>query len=157
MAENGDDLMDMITDVYGQFMQQSSEDSEHYILPTSQLKDAMTALGLEIPNAKQMKQITKTVDNNGNIEFESFAEVMSLMLKEQNKDRTTSLSHDKVIEAYKLFVKDPNQSITINDLRRISNEIKDNATEDELFAMISLFGKQKVDLQDFEQIMNEIS
>ncbi len=70
------------------------------------------------------------IDGNGKIEFDEFVVLMGKKSKEQDTE-------DEVINAFRVFDKDGNDTISSTELRHIMTTIGDKLTDDEVDAMIS--------------------
>jgi Ca2+-binding EF-hand superfamily protein len=148
------DNLEIITEVFGQFMADDADCNGQPIILTTNITAAMEALGLDASNQERLSLVLQTLDPEcrGFVEFEPFAEVMSLYLQ-QVKSTDNEVSSDKVMELFKLFTRGKDRPINLKDLKRISDQVKDGATEQELRDMLYLSGKNQVDLQSFEKII----
>lgn len=153
--------LEVITDVFGQFMEVDEENEDTMYLPTDNLKDAMGALGLKLDHARA---IARTLDpgDSGRIGYEQFVEIMTFQLKDQQKAGHGGDDDDdeEIRQAYELFKKGGAQGpITIHDLKRISSTaVKDNASDEQLQEMLSL-GKtsMSVDFDDFKTLFRQFT
>lgn len=144
--------LEIITEVFSQYMDvEGKDENAEGFLPTANLSDAIAALGL---NLRHINAIKKTLDpgDTGKIQFEPFAEIMTVQLKSKSQDTT----NDEVIdELFHLFT--DTDRITLQDLQRISSTaVKDNANINQLEEMLSLSkSKTFVDINDFRDIMKQ--
>lgn len=159
-----DKHLELITDVFGQFMtaedveepsenedDEGDEIEERMYLDVDNLPDALLALDID-PTEEEFEQILRTLDpgSTGKIYFELFAKVMSLKLESQN---TGSQHDEQVLEALYLFTNGEDRDITLQDLQRVAQEVKDDPTLEELREM--MMGKQSISLKEFEDIMKQ--
>lgn len=150
--------LEIITEVFSQFMTQDADDSGQPTIPTANVIMAMEGLGLDVSNPETVSLVIQTLDPNdkGFAEYESFVEIMSLYLDELTIDSkdNSDRQHRNVMELFKLFTNGKeDRPICLKDLKRVSSQIKDAATDDELLDMLYLSGKSHVDFQSFEKIV----
>ena len=69
------------------------------------------------------------IDGNGKIEFEEFVSLMNRRTKETDTE-------EEVINAFRVFDKDQNDTISSTELRHIMTTIGDKLTDDEIDEMI---------------------
>ncbi|KAJ1918655.1 hypothetical protein H4219_002458 [Mycoemilia scoparia] len=126
-------------------------------IPTRALKLAFKALGWDEIDQKTLHQWTTQIDpdHKGKISFEIFNEFVAEKISSQDPDQ-------EIIRAFKLFKKDkssmPNDAITINDLRRVANELGEQVSDDDLREMLEVAdtkGDGVVRIEDFIRIMNK--
>lgn len=147
-----DNELELITEVFGQFMAEEDNGSGEPIMHTDNLTAAMERLGFNTDNQQVMSAILKTLDpdKKGYVEFELFAEVMKLQMEQRQGD---SVDMDEVKDLFHLFSGGRDRPIGIKDLQRVSQHVKDNASEQDLLDMLYLSGKSEVDMASFATIM----
>jgi centrin-3 len=148
--------LDIISEVFAQYIYVGEDDEDMgdlTVMKTSDLRDAMVAVGLETTKARVSK-LEKRLDraNTGFIEYEKFVEIMTDELQADAHEDGEEVGL-KLKEAFYLFTDGQDRSITVDDLKRIATDIKDPATEDQLRDMLSIAGKDQVDMKSFGQIM----
>ena len=92
-------------------------------------------------------------DNTGEINFDSFEEVM--IDKISNRDPT-----EEILKAFRLFDDDNTGKISLKNLRRVAKDLGENISDDELMAMIHEFdrdGDGEIDEEDFISILRSTS
>ncbi|CAD2087007.1 topoisomerase, putative [Plasmodium vinckei lentum] len=100
-----------------------------------ELKVAIRALGFDIKKAdvlELMREYDKT--NSGYIDYNDFLDIMTQKISD--RDPT-----EEIIKAFKLFDDDDTGKISLKNLRRVSRELGENLSDDELQAMIDEFDK----------------
>ncbi|KTW32578.1 uncharacterized protein T551_00063 [Pneumocystis jirovecii RU7] len=106
------------------------------------------ALDIEI-DQEELNEMKKTLDNkdSGWIEYTRFEKIMALKIEDKN------ISFD-VIKAFSLFDKDSKGKITLDDLKRVANDIGEKLSDDELIEMINEASSSGyVGIIEFENIM----
>jgi len=97
----------------------------------AELKVAMKSLGFETKNQMIYEMITKLdKDKSGDIDFEEFTE---LMLSSTDKKDTK----EDIMHVFNLFDHDASGKITLEDLRRVADELGEEITDEELRNMIA--------------------
>lgn len=117
---------------------------------TKQLKFAMRALGFE-PKKEEIKRITEEYDKDGFIMSQDFNNLMVKRFTEKN-------INEEIMKAFQLFDRDSTGKITFNDLKRVSSELGEKISDEELLEMIEeadLDGDKAVDCQEFLRIMKK--
>lgn len=151
--------LDLITEVFAEYLKdESGPDGEPLeVMGAEHLPEALVSLGLTDLNEKEVNSIAYALDeqNTGLIGYEKFVEIMSMTLDSRRSSGKHSRPNDSAVkEAFLLFSKGKDV-ITINDLEKISKEIKDGASHDDLMDMVLLSGKTTVDLEAFSEIMQQ--
>lgn len=96
-------------------------------------KVAMRALGFEFSKSEILSIIKEyDADNLNLIKYTDFFNVMGVKILERNP-------LDEIKRAFKLFDEDGTGKISLRNLRRISRELGENLSDDELRAMINEF------------------
>lgn len=114
----------------------------------------MRALGFE-PRKEEIKKMIADIDRNGSgtIDFAEFLEMMTAKMSERD-------SKEEIIKAFRLFLDDDGDKITIKHLRRVAKEIGENMTDEELQEMIEEAdrdGDGAIDEEEFLRIMKKTS
>ncbi|KTW29679.1 hypothetical protein T552_00888 [Pneumocystis carinii B80] len=97
----------------------------------------------------ELNELKNILDNErtGWIEYEPFKEMIILKIK----DNDPNLS---IIKAFSLFDKDSKGKITLEDLRRVANDIGEKVSDEELIEMIDEASPSGyVGIVEFENIM----
>jgi len=88
-------------------------------------------------------------DGSGSIEFEEFLDMMTARMS----DKDTRTDIEKV---FRLFDDDKSGKISFNNLKRVSKELGENMTDEDLMEMIDRAdtdGDHAVNFEDFYSIM----
>ena len=123
-------------------------------IDTEELKAALKNLGIDAKNqtlSNMMADLDK--DNSGQIDFGEFIDMMTAKMS----DRDTKEDLEKV---FRLFLGDDDKSdkILIKHLKRVSKELNENMSDEELQEMITradLNKDQGVDFEEFYSIMTK--
>lgn len=125
-------------------------DDTNSINPT-ELRDALRALGFDVTKAEVAKIMEKKDPNNaGSIDFETFRDICGEFIRTRDPKV-------EILRAFQLFDTDHDEMIDFDDLKKISKEMGDNISDDDLRNMISKFDKDqdgKINLKEFFDIMN---
>merc|ERR1712025_849907 len=119
-----------------------------------ELRVAMRALGFE-PKKEEIKKMIADIDkdDSGTIDFNEFLEMMTTKMSEKD-------SREEILKAFRLFDDDESGFITLKNLRRVSKEIGENMTDEELQEMIDEAdrdGDGQVSEEEFLRIMKKTS
>ncbi|EMR10348.1 hypothetical protein PNEG_01602 [Pneumocystis murina B123] len=115
---------------------------------TKDLPLIMQELDIKV-NRNELNELKDILDHErtGWIEYEPFKEIMILKIK----DKDPNLN---IIKAFSLFDKDSKGKITLEDLRRVANDIGENVSDKELMEMIDEASPSGyVGIVEFENIM----
>ena len=120
-----------------------------------ELKVAMRSLGFDNKNPTIYQVVvdldTPESEKNGGISFDDFINAINNKLCEKETE-------DGYRRLFDLIIDDPNaDTITINSLRKITRELGDNMSDEELKDLIEKTSKNKVELtfEEFCDIMNK--
>jgi centrin-1 len=117
-----------------------------------ELKVAMRALGFEPKKEEVQKMIADVdVDGSGRIHYEDFVKLMTVKI--MNRD-----PQEEILKAFRLFASDNPNGITFKDLKRVSRELGEKMSDEELQEMIDEAdrnGDGVVDEQEFLRIMRK--
>jgi len=117
-----------------------------------ELKVAMRALGFEPKKEEVLKMISEVdVDGSGRIAYEDFSKLMTVKI--MNRD-----PQEEILKAFRLFASDNPAGITFKDLKRVSRELGEKMSDEELQEMIDEAdrnGDGIVDEQEFLRIMKK--
>jgi len=117
-----------------------------------ELKVAMRALGFEPKKEEVQKMIAEVdVDGSGRIHYEDFAKLMTVKI--MNRD-----PQEEILKAFRLFASDNPAGITFKDLKRVSRELGEKMSDEELQEMIDEAdrnGDGIVDEAEFLRIMKK--
>jgi centrin-1 len=117
-----------------------------------ELKVAMRALGFEPKKEEIQKMVAEVdVDGSGRVQYEDFVKLMSIKI--MNRD-----PQEEILKAFRLFASDNPSGITFKDLKRVSRELGEKMSDEELQEMIDEAdrnGDGVVDEQEFLRIMRK--
>jgi len=131
-----------------------TDGSEH--IDAKELKVAMRALGFE-PKKEEIKRLIADIDKDGSgtIDFSEFLEMMVTKMSERD-------SKDEVLHAFDIFSTFDEEMgvkvINIAELRRVSRDLTENMSDEELMEMIDQADTDrdgKVTCEDFLRIMRK--
>ncbi|OTF81038.1 hypothetical protein BLA29_007628 [Euroglyphus maynei] len=137
-----------IADIKQTFKRFDTENNGRFEI--KQLKFAMRALGFE-PKKEEVQRISKEYNKDGYILYNDFEQLMIKRITEKTVN-------DEIMKAFQLFDTNRTGKITFDDLKRVSNELGEKITDDELMEMIQeadLDGDKAVDCQEFLRIMKK--
>uniref|UniRef100_G1Q5P9 EF-hand domain-containing protein n=2 Tax=Myotis lucifugus TaxID=59463 RepID=G1Q5P9_MYOLU len=120
-----------------------------------ELKVVMRAMGFEPKKEEIMKMISEIdPEGTGKMNFNDFFTVMTQKMCEKD-------SKEDILKAFKLFDDDDETgTISFDNLKRVSNELGENITDEELQEMIDEAdrdGDGEVNEEDFLRIMKKTS
>ena len=117
-----------------------------------ELKVAMRALGFEPKKEEVQKMIAEVdIDGSGQIHYEDFVKLMTVKIL--NRD-----PQEEILKAFRLFASDNPAGITFKDLKRVSRELGEKMSDEELQEMIDEAdrnGDGVVDESEFLRIMKK--
>lgn len=146
-----------IQESYNIFRQDPEElDSKDGAIPTSDVRRCLIALNAPPKDAAELKELIETVDpdDSGWVDYERFLAIAALKLHARQDD--PEAQSEEVQKAYALFTKGQDRDITINDLRRVAKELREDVPENVLKDMIREAtggGLGGVNMEDFEGVM----
>ncbi|KAF8249665.1 EF-hand [Wilcoxina mikolae CBS 423.85] len=116
---------------------------------SSDVRKALMALGLE-SSRDELQEILEVVDpeSEGYVIWPRFLEVAALKLKSRD-------TREEVENAFRLFMGGGGGPITVEDLRRVAKELKEEVTEEQLGDMMAEAAgtRSGVDIRAFEGVM----
>jgi len=123
-------------------------------IDSKDLKVALRALGFE-PRKEEIKKMVAEVDkdNTGKICFDDFLALMSSKMAEKD-------TKEEIMKAFRLFDDDETGKISFRNLKRVSEELGENLTDEELQEMIEeadLDGDSEINQDEFLRIMKKTS
>ena len=112
----------------------------------------MRALGFE-PKKEEVKKMIAEVDREGKgvIEFGDFMELMTGKIAERDP-------REEILKAFRLFDDDGTGKISLKNLKRVSRELGETMTEEQLQEMIDEAdrdGDGEINEQEFIRIMKK--
>lgn len=123
-------------------------------IDAKELKVAMRALGFE-PKKEEIRKMIQDIDREGSgtIDFNDFLTLMTAKMSEKD-------SKEEIAKAFKLFDDDETGKISFKNLKRVSKELGENLTDEELQEMIDEAdrdGDGEINEQEFLRIMKKTS
>ncbi|ETE69934.1 Centrin-1, partial [Ophiophagus hannah] len=116
------------------------------------LQVAMRALGFEPKKEEIKKMIADTgKDESSTINFEDFLAIMTTKMNEKD-------SKEEILKAFRLFDDDGTGKISFKNLKRVSKELGENLTDEELQEMIDEAdrdGDGEINEEEFLKIMKK--
>ena len=121
-------------------------------IDAKELKIAMRALGFE-PKKEEVRKMINEIDKDGSgtIDFDEFLTMMTVKMGQRD-------SKEEMIKAFRLFDDDETGKISFKNLKRVSKDLGENLTDEELQEMIDEAdreGSGEVSLDDFMRIMKK--
>ncbi|XP_047112411.1 caltractin-like [Schistocerca piceifrons] len=123
-------------------------------IATKELKIVLRALGFE-PQKEELRKMIADVDKEGTgyLSFNDFLLFVTIKMSETDPK-------DEILRAFHLFNDDETGKVSLNNLKRVANELKEDVTEQELQEMIDeadLDGDGEVNQEEFLRIMKRTS
>ncbi|KAM3831402.1 uncharacterized protein M6D78_011693 isoform 2-T2 [Vipera latastei] len=117
-----------------------------------ELKVAMRALGFE-PKKEEIKKMIADIGKDGSstLNFEDFLKMMTTKMNEKD-------SKEEILKAFRLFDDDGTGKISFKNLKRVSKELGENLTDEELQEMIDEAdrdGDGEINEEEFLKIMKK--
>lgn len=146
-----------IQEAYNIFRQEPEEiDSKDGAIPTADVRRCLIALNAPPQDNAELKELIETVDpdDSGWVDYERFLAIAALKLHARQDD--PEAQSEEVQKAYALFTKGQERDISINDLRRVAKELREDVPEGVLKDMIREAtggGLGGVNMEDFEGVM----
>ncbi|KAJ5242705.1 uncharacterized protein N7469_001032 [Penicillium citrinum] len=105
-------------------------DDKEGVIPREDVRKAMVALGLPPSDSTELSDILSALDpaSTGYIPYSPFVSVAAAKLRSRDDDALVA----EVDDAYQLFTRGANGPISLNHLRRIARELKEDSVDDEL-------------------------
>jgi calmodulin len=125
MSEISDDKVTILKELFDLY-----DTDKDGCINTIELGDVMKALGVD-QTQDELQEMVNEVDSNnkGKIEFKEFLQLFARKLK-GNK------SEDELMEAFKLYDKDGNGSVSAAEFRHVMTTMGEKLTEEEVEEMI---------------------
>jgi Ca2+-binding EF-hand superfamily protein len=146
-----------IQEAYNIFRQYPEEvDSKDGAIPTGDVRRCLIALNAPPKDKAELRELVETVDpdETGWVDYERFIAVAALKLHARHDD--PEAQNEEIKKAYALFTKGQERDITINDLRRVAKELREDVPDDILKDMIREAtggGLGVVSMEEFEGVM----
>jgi Ca2+-binding EF-hand superfamily protein len=133
------------------------EDSKDGAIPTADVRRCLIALNAPPKDNAELSELIETVDpdDSGWVDYERFIAIAALKLHARHDD--PDALNEEIQRAYALFTKGQDRDISINDLRRVAKELREDVPENVLKDMIREAtggGLGGVNIEDFEGVMN---
>eukprot|EP00178_Gracilaria_changii_P001768 TRINITY_DN12475_c0_g1_i1.p1 TRINITY_DN12475_c0_g1~~TRINITY_DN12475_c0_g1_i1.p1 ORF type:complete len:151 (+),score=49.16 TRINITY_DN12475_c0_g1_i1:60-512(+) len=124
-------------------------------ITTKELGTVMRSLGLN-PTESQLKEINHDIDTNkkGQIDFEEFKELMIKGKKE------ATISEEDIIDAFKVFDKNGNGTISAAELRHVMSNIGEKLSDEEVEEMLreaDVDPEGQINYEDFVKMLTSAS
>jgi centrin-1 len=123
-------------------------------IDAKELKAAMKALGFEPTKEEVRRMITDTgSDETGAISFSQFLQVMTKRMEERDPE-------EQMRQAFRLFDDDNTGRISFKNIKRVSIELGENLTDEELREMIEEAdrdGDGEISYEEFVRLMKKTS
>lgn len=137
-------------------VEHEDSDSKQGAISRQDVRRCLIALNTPPNDQAELREILDTVDpeNSGWVSYEHFIAVAALKLHAKHED-PEALS-EEVMKAYSLFTKGQEREITLNDLRRIAKELREDVPDNVLKDMIREAtggGLGTVGMDEFEGVM----
>eukprot|EP00761_Pharyngomonas_kirbyi_P012427 gb/GECH01012454.1/.p1 GENE.gb/GECH01012454.1/~~gb/GECH01012454.1/.p1 ORF type:complete len:165 (+),score=61.94 gb/GECH01012454.1/:1-495(+) len=120
-------------------------------IDAKELKVSMRALGFE-PKSGEIKKMISDIDRDGRgvLDFQEFLDLMTAKMSEKD-------SKEELMKAFRLFDLNNTNSITLDDLEQVAQDLGENVTMEELKEMISeaAEGGSEVSPEQFLRIMRK--
>ena len=121
-------------------------------IDAKELKVVMRALGFE-PNREEIRRMITEIDRSGtgSIEYQDFLDLMTYKMSERDPI-------EEMRKAFRLFIDDDSDRISIRHLKRVAKELGEGMSEDELNEMIEEAdrdGDGEISEEDFIRIMKK--
>ncbi|KAJ6036757.1 hypothetical protein N7540_001036 [Penicillium herquei] len=121
-----------IKEVFQLFAEENEEfpDEKEGVIPREDVRKALVALGLTPEDSTELSEILSALDPTltGFIAYSPFVSVAAAKLRSRDEDAMTA----EVDDAYQLFTRGSNGPISLNHLRHIARELKEESVDDEL-------------------------
>ncbi|KAJ5546132.1 hypothetical protein N7494_003717 [Penicillium frequentans] len=100
------------------------------VIPREDVRKALVALGLPPEDSTELSEILSALDptSTGYIPYSPFVSVAAAKLRSRDEDAMA----EEVDHAYQLFTRGTDGPISINHLRRIARELKEDSVDDDL-------------------------
>ena len=146
-----------IQEAYNIFRQYPEEiDSKDGAIPTGDVRRCLIALNAPPKDNAELRELVETVDpdDSGWVDYERFVAIAALKLHARHDD--PEAQNEEIKKAYALFTKNQDREISINDLRRVAKELREDVPENVLKDMIREAtggGLGGVSMEEFEGVM----
>ncbi|KAJ5713493.1 uncharacterized protein N7483_010674 [Penicillium malachiteum] len=121
-----------IKEVFQLFADENEEfsDEKEGVIPREDVRKALVALGLTPEDSTELSEILSALDPTltGYVAYSPFVSVAAAKLRSRDEDAMTA----EVDDAYQLFTRGNSGPISLNHLRQIARELKEDSVDDEL-------------------------
>ena len=121
------------------------------MMDEKELKQALRALGFDVSKEEVAKIMAKKdKEGKGNIDIDAFKEVCAIYMSRRDPRL-------EIMRAFQLFDTDHDGFVDIEDLKKVSAEMNDEMSAEDLEQMITKFDKDKdgkINLDEFMNIMD---
>lgn len=120
------------------------------IMDPNQMLDCMKMLKFDEQEPVIYDVIAKFAETHKNVNFDEFVDGINEILQDRGSNESTQRSFD-------LFVEDPNGTVTVDVLKRVTKEVGDDDSDEKLQKMIEGGAENKKDIgyEEFHKIMTK--
>ena len=134
----------------------TADSSDELTLPINDVRRALIALSCPPANSEEMMEILETLnaDATDRVSYEHFLAIAAIKMRTRNDD--PAAREEEVAKAFRLFTKGQEREITLNDLRRVARELREEVPDSLLKDMIREAkggGLGGVGTEEFEGVM----
>jgi len=120
------------------------------VITAKELANVMRSLNQD-PTENELREMIDEVDLNGNgkIDFEEFVQLMNRRARDTDTE-------EEIIQAFRVFDKDGNGTISSNELRHIMSTLGEKLSDDEIEQMIQeadIDGDGYINYEEFVRLM----
>ncbi|KAK3703372.1 hypothetical protein LTR37_014478 [Vermiconidia calcicola] len=138
-------------------IQHEDYESKEGVIASSDVRRCLIALNAPPNDQAELQELLDTVDpeKGGWVTYEHFVAVAALKLHAKHDDDPDARS-EEVAKAYRLFTKGQERDISMNDLRRVAKELREDVPENVLKDMVREAtggGLGGVGMEEFEGVM----
>lgn len=134
----------------------ADSDSKEGVIKSQDVRRCLIALNAPPKDNDELAELLETVDpdETGWVDYEHFVAIAALKLHAKEDD--PDALNEEVVKAYSLFTKGEEREITLNDLRRVARDLREDVPDAILKDMVREAtggGLGGVGMEDFESVM----